>query len=119
EIFGIHGLELGIWSWESGIALRLRRDRVRGERTMHSGISISVSPIVPWPILTGTILAVTVLTLLAYRRRLRGTWGTWRGVAFSVRLLALLLCLMAALRPSVLFKEKKRQAASLVFLVDT
>ena len=58
---------------------------------MSSGISISVSPIVPWPILIGTVLAVTVLTLLAYRRRLRGTSGTWRWVALSLRLLALLL----------------------------
>jgi uncharacterized membrane protein len=86
---------------------------------MYSGISISVSPIVPWPILIGAVLSVTVLTLLAYRRRLRGTNGGWRWVALTLRLLALLLCLMASLRPSVMLKEKKRQAASVVFLVDT
>ena len=33
--------------------------------------------------------------------------------------MALLLCLLAALRPSVVLKEKKRQAASLVFLLDS
>ncbi len=39
-------------------------------------------------------------------------------VALSLRLLALLLCLLAALRPSVVVKEKKRQGASIVFLLD-
>jgi uncharacterized membrane protein len=82
-------------------------------------VSLSVSPIVPWPLLTGAVLAVTALTLWAYRRRLRGTSGAWRWVALSLRLLAIFLCLMAALRPSVLLREKKRQAASLVFLVDS
>jgi hypothetical protein len=56
---------------------------------MSSGISISVSPIVPWPVLIGTILAVTALTLWAYRRRLRGTCGGWRWVALSLRLAVL------------------------------
>ncbi len=40
-------------------------------------------------------------------------------MALSLRLLALLLCLLAALRPSVILQEKKRQAASLVFLLDS
>ncbi len=31
----------------------------------------------------------------------------------------LLLCLLAALRPTVTLKEKKKQAASLVYLIDT
>ena len=37
--------------------------------------SVSVSPIVPWPVLIGVIGMVTVLTLWAYRRRLQGTSG--------------------------------------------
>jgi hypothetical protein len=80
--------------------------------------SVSVSPIVPWPVLIGTIGVVTGLTLWAYRRRLQGTSGGWRWFALSLRLLAILLCLMAALRPSVALKGKKKQQASLVFLVD-
>ena len=40
-------------------------------------------------------------------------------MALGLRLLALLLCLLAALRPSVILQEKKRQAASLVFLLDS
>jgi len=86
---------------------------------MFQDISISLSPIGPWPVLVGAALAVLALTLWAYSRRLRGTSGRWRWFALSLRLLALLLCLMAALRPSVFLKEKKRQAASLVFLIDS
>jgi uncharacterized membrane protein len=80
--------------------------------------SVSVSPIVPWPVLIGAIGTVTALTLWAYRRKLRGTSGGWRWFALSLRLAAILLCLLAALRPSVALKEKERQKASLVFLVD-
>ena len=58
------------------------------------------------------------LTLWAYSRRLNGADGRWRYVAVALRLLALLLCLLAALRPSVYLNEKKKQDASLVFLVD-
>ena len=76
------------------------------------------SPIGPWPILIGVIAAVTVLTLWAYRRRLSGTSGRWRWVALTLRLLAVLLCLLAALRPSVMLQEKKKQAASIVILLD-
>jgi uncharacterized membrane protein len=85
---------------------------------MIQGISINASPIVPWPLLAGASLAVLWLTLWAYSRRLRGTTGKWRWFALGLRLLALLLCVLAALRPSVVLKEKKRQAASLVLLVD-
>ena len=86
---------------------------------MIHGISVSFSPIGPWPLLIGAIVAVTVLTLWAYRGGCRGTSGRWRWFALSLRLLAILLCLLAALRPSVMLKEKKKQAASLVYLVDT
>jgi uncharacterized membrane protein len=80
--------------------------------------SVSVSPIVPWPVLIGVIGTVTVLTLWAYRRKLRGTRGAWRWFALSLRLLAILLCLLAALRPSVALKAKERQKASIVYLFD-
>jgi uncharacterized membrane protein len=80
--------------------------------------SLSVSPIVPWPVLIAAIGTVTALTLWAYRRKLRGTGGAWRWVALSLRLLAILLCLLAALRPAVALKQKERQQASLIFLVD-
>jgi uncharacterized membrane protein len=86
---------------------------------MYHDISISLSPIGgSWLLVAGAVAAVTVLTLAAYRRRLRGTTGRWRWFALGLRLMALFLCLLAALRPSVMFKEKKRQAASIVVLVD-
>lgn len=80
--------------------------------------SVSVSPIVPWPVLIVAIGTVTALTLWAYHRRLQGTNGGWRWVALSLRLLAILLCLMAALRPSVALKAKKKMQASLIFAID-
>ncbi len=86
---------------------------------MFHSISVSLNPIGPWPLLVGAAVAVLFLTLWAYMRKLRGSSGGWRWVALSLRLLALLLCLLAALRPSVILQEKKRQAASLVFLLDS
>ena len=86
---------------------------------MIHGISVSLSPIGPWFVIIGGTLAVTALTLWAYSRRLRGSGGRWRYFALSLRLLALLLCLLAALRPSVVLSEKKKQAASVVVLVDS
>lgn len=86
---------------------------------MFQSISVSLNPIGPWPLLVGAAVAVLFLTLWAYMRQLRGSSGGWRWVALGLRLLALLLCLLAALRPSVILQEKKRQAASLVFLLDS
>ena len=89
---------------------------------MTSDISLTLNPIGPWPIL----LKAAVLRIdsarsrsAAYSRRLKGSNGRWRYVAVALRLLALLLCLLAALRPSVFLNEKKKQNASLVVLVDT
>ena len=86
---------------------------------MFHSISVSLNPIGPWPLLVGAAVAVLFLTLWAYMRKLRGSSGGWRWFALGLRLLALLLCLLAALRPSVILQEKKRQAASLVFLLDS
>ncbi|MGP0065781.1 MAG: glutamine amidotransferase [Isosphaeraceae bacterium] len=85
---------------------------------MIPGFSVSVSPIVPWPLLIAVILSVTGLTLWAYRRRLQGSSGRWRWFALSLRLLAILLCLLAALRVSVAFPEKTKTLKSLAFLLD-
>jgi hypothetical protein len=86
---------------------------------MYRDISVSFNPIGgSWIFVIGAVAAVTALTLLAYQRRLKGSTGRWRWIALSLRLMALFLCMLAAMRPSVLFKEKKRQAASIVVLVD-
>ena len=86
---------------------------------MFQGFSVSLNPIGPWPVLVAAAFVVLVLTLWAYARKLRSSSGGWRWVALGLRLLALLLCLLAALRPSVILQEKKRQAATLVFLLDS
>ncbi len=90
-----------------------------GEPSMIRGFSVSLTPIAAWPLVLGASLAVLWLTVWAYRKRLRGAAGFWRHAALGLRLAALALCFLAALRPSVILKEKKRQASSLVFIVDT
>ena len=86
---------------------------------MIHDISLGFNPIGPWPVLLGASAVVTGLTLWAYFRRFKGSGGRWRYVAVALRLLALLLCLLAALRPSVYLNEKKKHDSSLVFLIDT
>ena len=86
---------------------------------MLHDISLGFNPIGPWPVLLGASAVVTGLTLWAYSRRLKGSEGRWRYVAVALRLLALLLCLLAALRPSVYLNEKKKQDSSVVVLLDT
>ncbi len=81
-------------------------------------MTISLNPIGPWPLVAVASVAVMVLTIWAYRERLRGTTGGWRWVALGLRLAAVLLCLIAALRPSLNIPEKKKQAAAIVFLLD-
>jgi len=82
-------------------------------------ISVSFNPIGNWYIVAGFALVVTFLTLWAYAQRMRNTEGRWRWVALGLRLLAVLLCLMGSLRPSVIFQEKKKVPATLIFLTDS
>ena len=80
--------------------------------------SISFNPIGPWPLVAVAGLAVLVLTIWAYRQRLRGTSGRWRWIALTLRLIAILLCLLAMLRPSVIVLQKVKQSATLFVLLD-
>src|SRR4051812_29925128 len=82
-------------------------------------MSVTFSPIGPWPLVILSALAVMALTVWAYRLRMRGTSGAWRWLALGLRLAAVLLCVVAALRPSVLILQKKEQPASLIFLIDS
>jgi uncharacterized membrane protein len=81
-------------------------------------VSVSFQPIGSWPVVALAALGVTALTLWAYAPRLRTTSGRWRWIALGLRLAAVLLCLMAALRPSVVYREKQKQPASILFLSD-
>lgn len=81
-------------------------------------MNLSIDPIYPWYVIAGVAVFVVVLTLWAYRKRLRGTSGAWRWFAVGLRLIAVLLCILAALRPSILFQTKSKQPSAIVFLSD-
>ncbi|HEX8202400.1 MAG TPA: hypothetical protein VF590_18125, partial [Isosphaeraceae bacterium] len=81
-------------------------------------MTMSLSPIGPWPVVAIAAAVMMALTLWAYRRRMRGTAGGWRWVALGLRVAAVLLCLVASVRPSVVIREKAKQTASIVFLLD-
>ena len=83
-------------------------------------MSLSLRPIGgSWILVFVAAAAVMALTIWAYRERLRGTTGGWRYLAFGLRIAAVLLCLFAALRPSLLIDEKKKQQSSVIFLIDS
>jgi uncharacterized membrane protein len=81
-------------------------------------MSVSLNPIGPWPFVAVLAAAVTALTIWAYLPRLRSSTGFGRWIAFSLRLLAIVVCFLAALRPTINLPEKKKEPAALVFLLD-
>jgi uncharacterized membrane protein len=81
-------------------------------------MSLSFNPIISWLFLTPAALAVMGLSLWIYVQRLRGTLGRWRWVAVSLRVAAMVLCLLAASRPSLLLLRKTKLDASIEFLID-
>ncbi len=81
-------------------------------------MSASIDPIVPWPWVVVLAVVITWLTLWAYSKRLSTTSGRWRWVALSLRLMALVLCLMATMRPSIVFQKKDKQPSTVAFLTD-
>ncbi len=78
----------------------------------------SINPIAPLPVILLIAAAIVGLTLWAYRKKLRGTTGAWRWVALGLRMAAVILCILAALRPSMLILKKVKQTASVLFLTD-
>jgi hypothetical protein len=81
-------------------------------------MKLSLNPIGPWPMVAAAAVAVMVLTVWAYQQRLRGTSGRWRWWALGLRLAAVILCVIASLRPSLVIQEEKKQPAALIFLED-
>lgn len=79
---------------------------------------LSFKPIGSWPLVVLAGMVVVALTLWAYQQKFRGTSGRWRWVALGLRLMAVFLCFMAALRPSILIDEKKKQDSAILFLLD-
>jgi len=72
-----------------------------------------------WPLVVLAAVSVMSVTIWAYRQKLRGTSGGWRWVAVGLRLAAVILCLLAALRPSLLVEEKQKQNSRVIFLIDS
>src|SRR5689334_12183464 len=81
-------------------------------------MSVSFNPIGSWFVVVLAAVVVTILTVWAYHQRLRGTVGAWRWFALGLRLAAVLLCVLASMRPSILIDEKQKDPSSLIFLVD-
>ncbi len=83
-------------------------------------MSVTLSPIFSWPLVALLVLAVGALTVVVYLRRIRRTGGSrWQWIAFALRMIAVLLCLLAALRPSIILSETREQPTSVLVLVDT
>lgn len=82
-------------------------------------MSPAVDPIIPWPFMTLCAIVVVALTLVAYRKKLRGSEGRWPWVAFGLRMAALAMCIAAAFRPSLLLQTKVKQLATILFATDT
>ncbi len=86
---------------------------------MTSKISLSLSPIGPWAVVIVAAVAVTALTIWPYHRRLRQSADRRKWLVLGLRLLAVLLCFLAMMRPSVLVLEKVQQRSSILFLTDS
>ena len=83
-------------------------------------MSITLKPIGGSYILVALAsIAVLALTIWAYRSQLRNSSGAWRWFAFALRIAAVVLCLVAALRPSLMIDEKKKQQSAVLFLIDS
>lgn len=81
-------------------------------------MSLTIDPIVAWPYIAATAVVILALTYWAYFKRLRGTSGAWRWFALTLRTLAVALCVLASLRPSLVFQAKSKQASTIAFLSD-
>src|SRR3954453_18835333 len=91
---------------------------VGSNRRGGSTMSVSFNPVGSWLVVAVFAVGVTALTVWAYSLRMRGTTGAWRWVALGLRLAAVLLCLIAALRPTLVFQKKQKQPSTLIFLSD-
>jgi uncharacterized membrane protein len=83
-----------------------------------SPMSPSIDPIAPWWLVALAGAGILGLTVWAYRKRLRGTTGAWRWFALGLRIAAVILCILAALKPSLVVMKKIKQTVAIVFLID-
>ena len=79
---------------------------------------LAIQSILWWPLIAVGGVALLGLVVWAYRTTMNGQTGRWRWLAFGLRIATLLMALAAALRPSLVFTETKKQSASLILLYD-
>jgi hypothetical protein len=79
---------------------------------------LAIQPILWWPIVAISSVALLAIVVWAYRATMRGQSGRWRWLAFGLRVATLLIAMAAALRPSLVFTETRKQSASLILLYD-
>ncbi|ADV61010.1 protein of unknown function DUF1355 [Isosphaera pallida ATCC 43644] len=80
---------------------------------------LSVNPIGPWALIILGAVSVLAATWWAYRVPVRSGVSRLRWVVVGLRIVAVLLCLAALLRPSVLIAERKTESALVLMLVDS
>jgi uncharacterized membrane protein len=81
-------------------------------------VTTAFNPILPWPLMILVAAFVVAGTVWTYARRVRSGEGRWRWAAVGLRALALVLCFLAALRPSVLIEDKVEQDVAIALLLD-
>ena len=86
---------------------------------MSERISLSLSPIANWALVVLAAAAVVALTLWPYRKRLRQSADRRKYLVVGLRMVAVLLALLACVRPSVLVLQRVKQDVSLIFMVDS
>jgi hypothetical protein len=79
---------------------------------------LAVQPVLWWPLIAVCGAGLLALVVWAYATTLGTQSGTWRWLAFWLRMASLALALAAMLRPSLVFTETRRQSASLLLLYD-
>src|SRR3972149_1013350 len=90
----------------------------RGEGTTcdRRNMHLSVHPIWPWPWVAVAGAVVVGLVIWVYGSTLAEQSKRSQRLLFGLRLAALVMALTAALRPSLVFTETRRQSASLGML---
>lgn len=86
---------------------------------MSQRLSLSLSPIGPWALMVLAAAAVVALTLWPYWRHIRSSTDPRRWAVVALRFIAVVLCLLAMLRPSLLVLQKVRKEAVILFLTDS
>lgn len=83
-------------------------------------MNIAFAPVGGWILWSLTAVVVVVLSWLVYRDRMRPESPYCRParIGFTLRMLALMATLFAALRPSIILTVKREQPALMLFQVD-